>query len=195
MRYARLAWYPTFAIAMGIFVVSIPVFFSDGPGGIAGPYYSNNSAPMIISLAWTARGLALLAGLISVFLALLLFWHRSDDRMGLFTSFFLLAYGVIYPGPLEALKPFFPDISRLTEIILPGFVAVLALLLFAIFPDGRFVPRWTRWVVLVAFLTIPLVLIWSYLYSQPPVDFSQPVVLISTALILALMTAGWISIF
>ena len=195
MKFARLAWYPTFAVALGIFIISIPGFFSDGPGGIAGPYYSDNSSTWIFSLAWIARGLAMLAGLTSVFLALLLFWHRSGDRMGLFTSFFLLAYGVIYPGPLEALKPFFPDISKLTAIILPGFMALLTLLLFAIFPDGRFVPRWTRWVVMVAFLTIPFVLFWSSLYSQPPVDFSQPVVLISTAFVLALMVAGWISIF
>lgn len=194
MRIARLAWYPTFVTVLGIFTMFIIGSFIDEASGIAGPYYSDNSSPWIISLAWIARVLAMLAGLISVFLALLLFWHRSGDRMGLFTSFFLLAYGVIYPGPLEALKPVFPDISKLTEIILPGFVAVLTLCLFAIFPDGRFVPRWTRWVVLAAFLTIPFVLFWSSLYSQPPVDFSQPVVLISTALILALMVAGWISI-
>ncbi|HEU0292180.1 MAG TPA: ATP-binding protein [Anaerolineales bacterium] len=194
MRLARMAWYPTFVTVLGIFIFFIIGSFINGPGGIAGPYYSDNSSPWIISLAWIARVLAMLAGLISVFLALLLFWHRSGDRMGLFTSFFLMVYGIIYSGPLEALKTFFPDISKLTEIILPGFVAVLTLCLFAIFPDGRFVPRWTRWVALAAFLTIPIALFWSSLYSQPPVDFSQPVVLISTALIVLLMVAGWISI-
>jgi len=106
-----------------------------------------------------------------------------------------LVYGVVFSGTLEALKTFFPEISKLTEFILPGSVAVLTLILFAVFPDGRFVPRWTRWVALTALLTIPPIVFWSLLYSQPPFDFSQPLVLITTVLIVALMMAGWISIF
>jgi signal transduction histidine kinase len=185
MRLARLVWYPTFAIAMGIF---IPEFFNNVLGGIAGFRYS--ATP----LAWISRGLPMLAGLVSLLLALLLFWRRSNDPMALFTSFFLLFYGIIFSRAIEALSPFFPDISRLNEITLPGCVALLTLVLFAIFPDGRFVPRWTRWVVLVDLLTIPFALFWASLFSRPPVDFSRPVVWITTVLLVVLMIAEWSSI-
>jgi signal transduction histidine kinase len=115
--------------------------------------------------------------------------------MGLFTSFFLLVYGIVHSGTLKALKPFFPDISKYTEITLPGSVAVLTIIFFAVFPDGRFVPRWARWVIPAAFLITPLVWFWSSLSPRPPIDFSQPVILIFTVLIVVLMAAGWISIF
>lgn len=194
MRFARFAWYPTFVVAIGILIFYISRIFIDGPGGIAGPHFSANSSILIFSLAWITRGVAVCAGLLSLFLGLLIFRRGFSDWMGLFTSFFLLAYGITLSGSLEVFKFLFPDISKLIEIILPGFVTLLTLFLFAIFPDGRFVLLWTRWVVLVAFLTIPLALFWASLYSEPPVDFSQPVVLISTALILILMVTGWISI-
>lgn len=186
MRVARLAWYPTFAIALWIF---LPEFFNRAPGIIASIRYSVNP------LAWIGSGLLLLAGLVSLLLALLIFWHRSGDRMGLFTSFFLLMYGITNSGTLETLKPIFPIISRYTEITLPGFVAVLTLILFAVFPDGRFVPPWTRWVVWAAFLTILLLMIRSSLYSPSPIEFSPLGDLIFTVLIFVLVMVGWISIF
>ncbi|HSM70572.1 MAG TPA: hypothetical protein VK851_03430, partial [Anaerolineales bacterium] len=98
MRLAHFAWYPTFVAAMGIFIFYIPRIFIDGPGWIAGSYFSNNSSILIFSLAWITRGVAMFAGLLSLFLGLLIFRRGSSDRMGLFTSFFLLAYGVTLSG-------------------------------------------------------------------------------------------------
>ncbi|HEY5729272.1 MAG TPA: histidine kinase [Anaerolineales bacterium] len=149
----------------------------------------------IFSNLWIGWGLPMLAGMLSLFLALLIFWHRSDDGMGLFTSFFLLVYGIVHSGMLEALSPIFPNISRYTEITLPGVVVVLTLILFANFPDGRLVPRWTRWVVRGAFLTILLYLIRSLLYPPFIVEFSEPGDLSFTVLIFVLVVIGWISIF
>jgi len=110
------------------------------------------------------------------------------------TSFYLLAYGVIMAGPFEALDPFVPDIASFTyNVLMPGFVP-FSLLLFAVFPDGHFVPRWTRWATLAAFLAIPFALFWTSLYTRSPLDFSQPVVLVSTGVVIVLVATIWLSV-
>jgi len=193
-RMARWAWYPIFAIALGVFTLSIPKFFSGELGGIAGPRYIDISSPLILILIRTGIAIMLVSGGLSLYLALLIFRHRSSDRTGLLTSFFLLAYGVIMTGSLATLESYLPGISFLDDTILSGIVNALALFLFAIFPDGNFVPRWTRWVVLTAFLMIPISLYFYSLFSEPPIDFSRPDIMLSTALILILYVLPWISI-
>ena len=81
--------------------------------------------------------------------AALIFWRRSDDRMGLFASLALLTFGTAtYTFTLEALTVGYPawDIPVAFLHFLGS--ASFGLFLY-LFPDGRFVPRWTRWVVLV----------------------------------------------
>jgi len=184
MEIARLAWYPTFATALLIFTSD---FFNSLSILIASLRNYN-----LIYPTWL---LPMLAGLVSLILALLVFWHRADDRMGLFTSFFLLVYGLVNSGALDALRPIFSNISSYTETTLPGFVAVLTLVYFAVFPDGRFIPYWTRWVVRAAFLTIPLIWVLFPIDSRPSFNLSQTVGLIYTVSILVLVIVGWISIF
>jgi len=116
-------------------------------------------------------------------------------RMALLTSFFLLAHGVIMPGPLEGLKAFFPGIASSTAILIPASIVFLTVFLFAAFPDGRFVPHWTRWMVLVAFLTTLYTFYRTSLFGPPPQDFSRLAVLAAGGVTIVLMTAVSISIF
>lgn len=85
-------------------------------------------------------------------LATLIFWRRSHDRMALFCAYMLvLLGGATYTGLLDYLRPVAP-----TWYWLVGVLELLAqvsfLTFFLLFPTGRFVPRWTRWGVLVAVL-------------------------------------------
>lgn len=81
-------------------------------------------------------------------IAALLVWRRPNDRMALFTAFILVALGASnsnVPNALAATDP----VWRLPSLIIlyvqrAGLVPVLCL-----FPDGRFIPRWTRWIALV----------------------------------------------
>jgi hypothetical protein len=66
MKILRLAWYATFAAALGVFIASIPGFFILGPGGIADPRFSANSSPLILSLAWIVRGAAMATGVLVI---------------------------------------------------------------------------------------------------------------------------------
>ena len=110
---------------------------------------------------------SLLAALVSLILAGIIFWKKRQDPGALFVSFYLLAYGIIMAGPLEALNGFpslFPgaavtDGMFLTTTQILGLQSVLfipTLLLFYLFPDGHFVPRWTRYAALVLLLITPL---------------------------------------
>jgi signal transduction histidine kinase len=194
LRIARMAWYPSAALILAIFIISIPGFFTIAKGGVTDPRFSSNPSPLVHALTWISVAGSLVTGMVSLFLAGLLFRRRSEDRMALLTSFFLLAYGVIMAGPFEALEPFFPGATNFTQnILIPGFLP-LSLLLFAVFPDGRFVPRWTQWVILGAFLATPISLFWTSLYTRSKLDFSQPLVLISSGVSILLAVGVWCSI-
>ena len=194
LGFTRAAWYPIAVLALGILVISIPGFFNIGTGEISDPRFSPNPSPWISLITWVTALGALATALISLFLAALLYQRSAADRMALLTSFFLLAYSVVVAGPVEALEPFFHGVSGFTQnVLIPGFIPFF-MLLFAIFPDGRFVPRWIRWVVLTAFPTILFSLYWTSLYTKSPLDLHEPVVLISIGLALVLAVFFWFSL-
>jgi hypothetical protein len=82
----------------------------------------------------------------------LIFLRRSDDRMALLTSLFLIAFGTLAIDTTDAetlisAQPAWWVPVRGVEIV----GEVCGVLFFLLFPNGRFVPRWTRWLA-VAFI-------------------------------------------
>ena len=76
----------------------------------------------------------------------LIFWRRSDEPMALLTSMFLVTFGTIAVDTTNA----YALASAQTVWWLPfGGVQIVGeicvVLFFLLFPGGRFVPRWTRW--------------------------------------------------
>jgi hypothetical protein len=103
------------------------------------------------------------AALVCLTLAVVLFWRRSDDWMVMFISSYLLLYGTIMAGPLEWAEAFYPGWPSLAiDVVEPLFLTTPTIALFVLFPDGRFVPPWTRWLIL---LSIPLTV--AILYLPP----------------------------
>ncbi len=91
--------------------------------------------------------------LIYSMLAALLFWRRSSDRMALFCAYALVLYGGTTYTSLfdDGLRPLAPGWYWPVGVLeLLGQVSLLAF--FLLFPRGQFVPRWTRWGVLVMVL-------------------------------------------
>lgn len=87
--------------------------------------------------------------ILSIALAILLFLKRRDEGVALFLSYFLLIFG-LQSGPIESLEPFLPGIGMFQQSgPAVGTLTALAVLLLALFPDGKFKPTWTRWVVIV----------------------------------------------
>src|SRR5215212_1351605 len=90
----------------------------------------------IFQLVWFAVGV-------------LIFWRRSDDWMALLTSTFLVTFGTLAVDTTsaDALVSSQPAWWLPAQIVyITG--AVCVVLFFLLFPGGRFVPRWTRWLAL-----------------------------------------------
>jgi signal transduction histidine kinase len=102
-----------------------------------------------VSLEWFAAyhvTIDLLLAACFIGVAALIFRRRAGGRTGLFVAFMLLALGtdVFGMGGLADHHPAWQWAARVFTY--SGWVA---LWVFAyLFPDGRFVPRWTRWLVL-----------------------------------------------
>jgi hypothetical protein len=74
----------------------------------------------------------------------LIFWKRSDDWMALLVSATLGLLGTIAFSPANLVLPkTHPELKATLDVLESG-AYVLPLVLLLIFPDGRFVPRWTR---------------------------------------------------
>lgn len=180
LKRARLAWYPTAFFVFVIFLASIPGYFILGAEGVIDPRFSANPSPFISTLLRVVIVGTLLTSLTSLLLAVLLFRRRTDDRMAMLTSFVLLGYGVIMSGPIEALEPFVPGIAAFNTFILIPIFQPFILLLFAVFPDGRFVPAWTKRAIFAVFLIIlftliiPFSLVWAFQSSQSSLDIFRP---------------------
>ncbi len=104
-----------------------------------------------------------------VLLAALIFWRRSDDWMALFTALMLVGYGITraYLGEPVPIPPAW----QLPVNFVRAVGLSLAFMFGYIFPDGRFVPRWTG---AIAVLTTAYTLSWTLFPVLPlnPLDFN-----------------------
>ncbi|MGO8951121.1 MAG: hypothetical protein ACLQUY_26405 [Ktedonobacterales bacterium] len=75
----------------------------------------------------------------------LLILRKSDTRIGLLTAVLLITYGVAQTDG-DAVAAAVPALAIPANLLTPFSFICLALFLY-LFPDGRFVPRWIRWVV------------------------------------------------
>jgi len=123
--------------------------------------------------------------LIYTALATLIFWRRSADRMALFCAYMLVLFGgATYTSLLDlGLRTVAPawywlvgGLELLAQVCVPTF--------FLLFPSGRFVPRWTRWGVLV----VSLYEVWYVFQTNEYIgQFTGVSALVFAALILGLV--------
>jgi signal transduction histidine kinase len=94
---------------------------------------------------------------LSLFLAWVIFRQKSKDRMPVYLSFFLVLYGIATAGQLETIFPFWPMLSNLKfGLIIASLLGPVFVALFVLFPDGQFVPSWTRWLILLSISIVPV---------------------------------------
>jgi signal transduction histidine kinase len=162
---ARAAWLSIAAVTLGIFVAGIPAEDADAQSmcptascasGQLGPAGLRALHALGLSLGfYVGYAIALQVVVAGVFCAVaaVIFWRRSDDRMALFASLTLLTFGAAgLTGTPIALANLFPALALLVASVRYLGSASFDLFLF-LFPSGRFVPRWTRWVAL-AWITV-----------------------------------------
>ena len=158
---ARMAWILVAALAVGLFIRGIPAEFAllhvpcptlRCPTGQLSPSALHALEGLGLSpdsFAAYSVAMDILFAAMCTAVALLIFWRRSDDRMGLLVSLAMLTFGTAtFVFTMQALAVQHPAWETPTSFLHFLGAASFGLFLY-LFPDGRFVPRWTRWVVLV----------------------------------------------
>ena len=137
---------------LGTFVISLPARYTELS-------HSTTSARAALTEAGISAGgyalydVALDAIFVSVFavVALVVFWRRSDDPMALLVATMLVVWGplngLLVQAP-EAIEGMHPALEATLGAALPYVGYMAWMLFFYLFPSGRFVPRWTRWLAI-----------------------------------------------
>jgi hypothetical protein len=94
-----------------------------------------------------AVGITIVGFILIMLMAGLVFWLRSSTWLGFLLSLGLVIFGTFSALSATALVRQYPGLAW-PFFLLDFMTSVLSLLLFFVFPDGRFVPRWTRLVVI-----------------------------------------------
>src|SRR5215217_6189695 len=148
---ARAAWVTIATLALTLFIASIPGYVFDvlelgqaertgAPVGVP--------AALIFALELLGVLASVTAASVCLTLASVLFLRRSNDWMVVFVSSYLLLYGTVMAGPLGWAEDFYPAWPSLAvDVLQPLLLTTPTVALIALFPDGRFVPRWTRWLI------------------------------------------------
>jgi signal transduction histidine kinase len=201
---ARSVWGVLVVLSVGVFIAAILVYYLFLPSR-ALPGQPLHTAPSISGYmalilqytplidAYAAFNVTLVNALALVWVGvgLIIFWRRSDDWMALFVALALVLLGTNV-SPVNTylalvLGPTSP--GGILIICLQGLTWSCIPLFFALFPDGRFVPGWTRWLVLVfVFSQLPLYIpanSWFALGKWPPALLAAPMVLVEVILLFA----------
>lgn len=155
LRLARAAWLLVTTAVIALDLAGIPATYTK-MGIVCSQCAPDNGPPTVaqaralhamgISLRFWASyetAIIIIAMLVYVGMGVLLFLRRSDDRMALFAALMLVTFGgAAFTGSMQALPDFHP------ALWLPVYAAdalgqIAFLVFFYVFPDGRFVPRWT----------------------------------------------------
>jgi hypothetical protein len=137
----------------GAFASSVPARYAE----LAHPSENVSAALAELGLSASAYALynvALDTIFVSVFAAVatVIFWRRSDDPIALLVATMLVVWGplnglfVLTPGATEGK---YGLLQAASSLVLTYVGYITWMLFFYLFPSGRFVPRWTRWLALI----------------------------------------------
>ncbi len=167
---ARALWITLLVLTLAIFFASLPMYLAQLQTPcteVACEYqqltHSQSEMLESVGLSITSYAaitivLAFVSILMCLVVSTLIIWRRPGDRMAFFVALMLITLGPINEFgtvPLSSSSPWL--VPNLCMSLLAW---ALLVLVFLLFPSGRFVPRWTRWTFLVLLaLQIPLTLL------------------------------------
>lgn len=151
------------ALSLGLFVTGLPFYFAQLQIPCVGADTCSLNGALSLANIRTLQSLGISVGSYSVYIivcsvvaalvwmitGILIFWHKSNDRVLLFVALMLVTFGAVGTGgSTTALAMRYPVWDIPVNCLY--FFAVVSAGLFAyLFPTGRFIPRWTRWVAVV----------------------------------------------
>src|SRR5260370_16193976 len=155
---ARGVWLTLVVLTLAIFFASLPVCLALLQTPCAGAAcWSQQLTPGQVGVlkgiglsigAYAAYTVALTPASVVLGFAVstLIVWRRSDDRMALLVALMLVTF-----GPIIATSSVAASSSpwQVPNACLYFLTLALLVLVFLLFPNGQFVPRWTRWTFVV----------------------------------------------
>ena len=173
---ARTTWVLLVLLTFGLFIASIRPHFSQLMTVSDEPQMWLQISPAqehaLLNLGLSVRSYAvymlavqLIVAAVFFGLSLLIFWRRSDDGMAIFVSLVSILYGATSVPIGQALAQQTLPAWRMPIDLMNSIGWGMGLILFYLFPNGHWVPRWTRW--LAALVTI-WVLAWPFLPALNP---------------------------
>ncbi len=185
LKLARVAWIILALAAVFILLTSLPGYAQNFSGELAHISSENQNAGTAV-LAVLSGIASLGAALLSLILALLFFSRRFAEPIVAALSFYLLFYAIVMAGPLENWTDYWLGDDGLALRLQGLLIAVPSVLLFTLFPSGRFVPAWSRWLV---WLAVPLGIALFILPSYNPAELTG-----SATSVLTILTIGLIGL-
>ncbi len=149
---ARMLWATIAAVTLALVLLGVPALFerlltTADPRAIED---LNLTLPRYATYLTTLNLIVVLAHFV---IAAIVYWRRSDDWLALFAAFTLVTNGALIPLTLM-----YPEGTALLDVRLDTMITAIGLVfgvvLLYVFPDGRFVPGWTRgmalgWAILI----------------------------------------------
>jgi signal transduction histidine kinase len=155
----RVAGIVIVVLALGLFAVSITALYvqrSAPPEPLRAGLVQLGLPIGFYAAYWSA--VMVVFAIVCFTVAAVIAWRKPDDGMALLVSLFLVLLGVANAPNMQALMEVYPALVFPAQCLL--FLTYACLLLFlCLFPDGRFVPRWTRPFALVWLGSIPITLL------------------------------------
>jgi hypothetical protein len=161
LMFVRGVWLAQVILTQAIFGASLPVYLAQlqtiCTSGHTECSYLQLSPEQVGALkgiglsigdyAASMVALTLISVVVCLVVSTLIVWRRSDDRMALFVALMLVTL-----GPIIATSSVSTTSSpwQVPNECLYFLALALLVLVFSLFPTGRFVPRWTRWTVVVS---------------------------------------------
>ena len=154
---ARVAWMIVALAAVTLFIASLPGLYdgfrtlsiyetADARAGVR-----ENLAELGFSIQFYAAYFVALVVVLAIgcfILGTILFLRKPEEPMALFVALLLVLLGATFAGSTDEPGIFAPILVWLGEALSTLSVA-LVFLFFFLFPDGRFIPHWTRWLTVV----------------------------------------------
>jgi hypothetical protein len=154
----RVAWLAVVSATVALYVVSIPVqaqmlsmpCTDNCQNGQINAAQMQELSRLGLSLNFYVgyfTGLQAVFGFVFLVIGALIFWRKSDDWMALLVSLMLVIFGLATVNSTPGLAALAYPSFTFPGLVLQFLGAALLVFFFFLFPDGRFVPRWMRWLV------------------------------------------------
>ncbi len=157
---ARGTWITLVVLTLAIFFASLPVYLAQLQTPCAGSACAVASSQLSAGQAEALKGIGLSLGDYAVFTVALtlaimvgclvvstvIVWRRSHDRMAMLVALMLVTFGTLNATSTIQASPSPWQVPNQCLFFLAN---ALFVLVFLLFPSGRFVPPWMRWSIVV----------------------------------------------